>query len=46
MLFVIFDFFFFDRVWWVTVSVCTLIVSVVSELMCYFLHDLKDIEKT
>ena len=33
-------------VWWVTLIVCTGVVSVISELMCYFLHDLRDIEKT
>mmetsp|Transcript_89192 Transcript_89192/g.238144 ORF Transcript_89192/g.238144 Transcript_89192/m.238144 type:complete len:176 (-) Transcript_89192:387-914(-) len=32
--------------WWVTLIVATLIVSVSSELMCYFLHDLRDIQKT
>jgi len=33
-------------VWWVTVLLSTLAVSIASELMCYFLHDLRDIEKT
>mmetsp|Transcript_17899 Transcript_17899/g.43322 ORF Transcript_17899/g.43322 Transcript_17899/m.43322 type:complete len:160 (+) Transcript_17899:314-793(+) len=32
-------------VWWVTLGICTIIVACASELMCYFLHDLKDIEK-
>mmetsp|Transcript_51723 Transcript_51723/g.105289 ORF Transcript_51723/g.105289 Transcript_51723/m.105289 type:complete len:162 (-) Transcript_51723:257-742(-) len=32
-------------VWWLTLVLCTIIVSCVSELMCYFLHDLKDIDK-
>mmetsp|Transcript_33468 Transcript_33468/g.85802 ORF Transcript_33468/g.85802 Transcript_33468/m.85802 type:complete len:162 (-) Transcript_33468:73-558(-) len=31
--------------WWVTTVVCTLLVSVASELMCYFLIDLREIEK-
>eukprot|EP00281_Chroomonas_sp_CCMP1168_P017682 CAMPEP_0206214874 /NCGR_PEP_ID=MMETSP0047_2-20121206/1897_1 /ASSEMBLY_ACC=CAM_ASM_000192 /TAXON_ID=195065 /ORGANISM="Chroomonas mesostigmatica_cf, Strain CCMP1168" /LENGTH=163 /DNA_ID=CAMNT_0053637137 /DNA_START=21 /DNA_END=509 /DNA_ORIENTATION=+ len=31
--------------WWVTLVVATLVVSVASELLCYFLHDLKEIEK-
>mmetsp|Transcript_28273 Transcript_28273/g.64040 ORF Transcript_28273/g.64040 Transcript_28273/m.64040 type:complete len:82 (-) Transcript_28273:57-302(-) len=29
--------------WWVTIIIATIIVSVVSELLCYFLHDLRDI---
>mmetsp|Transcript_14723 Transcript_14723/g.29085 ORF Transcript_14723/g.29085 Transcript_14723/m.29085 type:complete len:162 (-) Transcript_14723:204-689(-) len=32
--------------WWVTLVVTTLLVSLASELMCYFLIDLKEIQKT
>mmetsp|Transcript_17150 Transcript_17150/g.26541 ORF Transcript_17150/g.26541 Transcript_17150/m.26541 type:complete len:162 (+) Transcript_17150:58-543(+) len=32
-------------VWYVTICVATLVVSVASELMCYFLHDLREIAK-
>mmetsp|Transcript_24118 Transcript_24118/g.78490 ORF Transcript_24118/g.78490 Transcript_24118/m.78490 type:complete len:171 (-) Transcript_24118:158-670(-) len=29
--------------WWVTIIIATFIVSVVSELLCYFLHDMREI---
>mmetsp|Transcript_25251 Transcript_25251/g.50651 ORF Transcript_25251/g.50651 Transcript_25251/m.50651 type:complete len:161 (-) Transcript_25251:97-579(-) len=32
-------------VWWLTLLLCTAIVACASELMCYFLHDLREIEK-
>mmetsp|Transcript_45873 Transcript_45873/g.96086 ORF Transcript_45873/g.96086 Transcript_45873/m.96086 type:complete len:161 (-) Transcript_45873:164-646(-) len=32
--------------WWVTHIIATILVSVSSELMCYFLHDLREIQKT
>ena len=31
--------------WWVTTVLCTFVVTVVSELVCYFFIDLKEIQK-